>query len=170
MPRTFPIVFLMALSLLTACAEPEEQTPDTPDSADSQPEDTTPDDTEAKTKAQPEADSDANTDKPVCLAQESPPDDPDDGQAPVKKNTKPKASREFEVICEQDQTRELVQTLQRALAARDLYDGPISGRITPDTRTAIRAYQQTIGLHSDELSRTAAEKLGLVVVPLKGAN
>ncbi|WP_306116949.1 MULTISPECIES: peptidoglycan-binding protein [unclassified Roseovarius] len=70
----------------------------------------------------------------------------------------------FETPCAAVQTPEFVATLQRALAARNLYPGPITGQIDARTRAAIRAYQAPQGLDSGILSMAAARKLGLVAV------
>jgi len=71
----------------------------------------------------------------------------------------------FETPCPADMTPELVATLQRALAARGLYDGPITGRTGAATRDAVRAYQAQTGLDSPVLSLAAARTLGLIAVP-----
>lgn len=70
----------------------------------------------------------------------------------------------FETPCATLQTPEFVSSLQRALAARALYRGPISGKMDARTRAAIRAYQAPQGLDSGILSMAAARKLGLVAV------
>ncbi len=70
----------------------------------------------------------------------------------------------FETPCATLQTPEFVSSLQRALAARALYRGPISGKMDARTRAAIRAYQAPQGLDSGILSTAAARKLGLVAV------
>lgn len=54
--------------------------------------------------------------------------------------------------------------LQRALAARGLYRGPITGQDNPATAAAIRAFQAPLGLDSAILSQRAAQALGLVPV------
>jgi len=68
----------------------------------------------------------------------------------------------FEAPCADDLTPEVVATLQRALAARGHYDGPIDGVLSPATRRAVRAFQRPIGLDSAVLSMRAARMLGLV--------
>ncbi|MDM7968638.1 MAG: peptidoglycan-binding domain-containing protein [Paracoccaceae bacterium] len=72
----------------------------------------------------------------------------------------------FETPCPAAMTPELIATLQRALAARDLYAGPISGRIDPATSAAVRLYQSETGLDSPILSLAAARALGLIATPL----
>ncbi len=72
----------------------------------------------------------------------------------------------FETPCPADVTPELVATLQRALAARDLYAGPITGQIDPATSAGVRRYQSATGLDSPILSLAAARTLGLVATPL----
>ncbi|MDF0599974.1 peptidoglycan-binding domain-containing protein [Psychromarinibacter sp. C21-152] len=70
----------------------------------------------------------------------------------------------FETLCAAELTPEFVSSLQRALAARGHYRGPIDGEMTARTRAAIRAYQQPQGLDSAILSLAAARQLGLVEV------
>jgi len=71
----------------------------------------------------------------------------------------------FETPCPATMTPELVATLQRALAARGLYDGPITGRTGAATSEGVRRYQAQTGLDSPVLSLAAARTLGLIAVP-----
>lgn len=68
------------------------------------------------------------------------------------------------ILCDQDLTAERLTELQRALAARDLYDGPADGRNGPATREAVRKYQAIFGRDDPQLTWAAAEALGLVAV------
>lgn len=68
----------------------------------------------------------------------------------------------FETPCPEDLTDDRVAALQRALAARGVYSGDITGVMDRATRGAVRAYQRPQGLNSDILSRAAAERLGLI--------
>ena len=68
----------------------------------------------------------------------------------------------FRTPCPEELTPDTVSTLQRALAARGVYRGPISGEMDPATRRAVRAFQRPQGLDSGLLSLTAARQLGLV--------
>ena len=68
----------------------------------------------------------------------------------------------FRTPCPEELTPELVASLQRALAARGLYRGPVSGEMDAATRAAVRAFQRPQGLDSSLLSLTAARQLGLV--------
>lgn len=68
----------------------------------------------------------------------------------------------FAVPCTDQLTPDVVATLQRALAARGLYSGPVSGTIDVATRSAILAYQRPRGLISDRLSLRAAQEMGLI--------
>lgn len=68
----------------------------------------------------------------------------------------------FETPCNDVFTEEFVASLQRALAARKLYPGPISGKLNESTRSAIKSYQQAQGLSSNILSMASARSLGLV--------
>jgi peptidoglycan hydrolase-like protein with peptidoglycan-binding domain len=61
-------------------------------------------------------------------------------------------------------TEDFVSSLQRALSARGLYSGPISGRMDRQTRRGVRNYQAPLGLDSGILSLAAARKLGLAVI------
>ena len=70
----------------------------------------------------------------------------------------------FETPCASVLTPEFVATLQRALSARGLYRGAITGQMDMRTRAAIRRYQVPQGLNSGILSVSAARKLGLIAV------
>jgi hypothetical protein len=73
--------------------------------------------------------------------------------------------RLFAVPCPDRLTPDLWASVQRALAARGLYSGPITG--TPDAATgeAVRRFQAPLGLDSPVLSLDAARLLGLVPWP-----
>ncbi|MEM7296571.1 MAG: peptidoglycan-binding domain-containing protein [Pseudomonadota bacterium] len=73
----------------------------------------------------------------------------------------------FETPCRTALTPTRIETLQRALAARDLYRGPITGTLTKRTRRAIRSYQAPRGLESDILSLGTAEALGVIPIEVK---
>lgn len=75
----------------------------------------------------------------------------------------------FETPCEVDMTPEFNASVQRALAARSLYHGPVTGKMDAATRAAVRRYQTPQGLDSGILSLAAARKLGLVAVKRDGA-
>lgn len=70
----------------------------------------------------------------------------------------------FESPCPETMTPEFVSSLQRALAVRGYYIGPINGKMGTRTRWAVRAYQREQGLNSATLSTAAARQLGLVTV------
>lgn len=53
-------------------------------------------------------------------------------------------------------------SLQRALKARGLYDGPVTGLADAATGAALQRYQAAAGLNSPVLSRAAALSLGLI--------
>ena len=72
----------------------------------------------------------------------------------------------FETPCPPVLTEEFVGTLQRALKARALYAGPITGRMDDPTLRAVRAYQSERGLDSAVLSMRAARQMGLVTTQL----
>ncbi|MBD3787679.1 MAG: peptidoglycan-binding protein [Sphingomonadales bacterium] len=69
----------------------------------------------------------------------------------------------FRVPCEAEMTPDFIATLQRALAARALYFGPVTGEMDAATQGAVRAYQAPRGLLSPVLSYRAAQELGLIV-------
>lgn len=70
----------------------------------------------------------------------------------------------FETLCEAELTGDFIASLQRALAVRGHYDGPVTGQMTAKTRAAIRSYQKPQGLDSAVLSMAAARQLGLFQV------
>lgn len=76
----------------------------------------------------------------------------------------PRQETWFEVPCAADMTPEFVSSVQRALAARGLYTGPISGEMDARTRAAVRSFQAPEGLDSGILSTAAARRLGLIAV------
>lgn len=70
----------------------------------------------------------------------------------------------FETPCAEVMTPEFLASLQRALAARALYRGPVTGAMDARTRAALRRFQEPLGIRSDILSLQAARQLGLVAV------
>ena len=68
----------------------------------------------------------------------------------------------FETICPPVFTPEFVATLQRALATRGYYAGPITGVLDRATGRAVQDYQRQIGPDSPLLSIGAARALGIV--------
>lgn len=70
----------------------------------------------------------------------------------------------FESPCAARQDPEFIASLQRALAAREIYDGPVTGQMDRRTQEAVRRYQATNGLNSGILSMDAARNLGLVAL------
>jgi hypothetical protein len=69
----------------------------------------------------------------------------------------------IETVCAKDQTVEFVENLQRALAARKLYYGAITGEMDDRTKRAIRKVQKTYDVNSSDLTRDLAESYGLVI-------
>ncbi|PQO23559.1 peptidoglycan-binding protein [Rhodobacteraceae bacterium WD3A24] len=76
--------------------------------------------------------------------------------------TRPRREVWFRAPCPEVMNAGFVESLQRALRARGAYDGPVTGRMTPATRQAVRAFQRSRGLDSSVLSLDAARQLGLV--------
>lgn len=68
------------------------------------------------------------------------------------------------ILCDADLTPARVTELQRALAARDLYAGPVNGKNSPATREAVRRYQALFGRDDPQLTWPAAEALGIVEI------
>lgn len=73
----------------------------------------------------------------------------------------------FRAPCKRDMVGDFAASVQRALRARGLYRGRITGKINRRTRRAIRRYQVPLGLDSGTLSLASARKLGLVAVARK---
>lgn len=74
----------------------------------------------------------------------------------------PRREQSFDALCESEITPQLVANLQRALAVRGFYSGPISGELNWRTRRAVRLFQQDQGIDSAILSLETARFLGLV--------
>ncbi len=70
----------------------------------------------------------------------------------------------FEAPCDNVLTVEFISSLQRALAVRNLYGGPITGEMDARTATAIRRFQQVDGPRSGVLALSSARKLGLIAI------
>ncbi|MFT3689894.1 peptidoglycan-binding domain-containing protein [Paenirhodobacter sp.] len=68
----------------------------------------------------------------------------------------------FAAVCPEALTPGVVAPLQRALAARGLYRGPVTGRMDGPTRAAVAAWQGPRGLDSETLSIRAAQELGVI--------
>lgn len=73
--------------------------------------------------------------------------------------------RWIETPCPDVQTPDFIASLQRALNARALHTGPVTGRMDARTRKAVRRYQSERGLDSDILALDTAHGLGLVALP-----
>ena len=70
----------------------------------------------------------------------------------------------FEVPCALESgDTEFIASLQRALMARGLYAGPVTGEMNRRTARAIRAFQAPQGLDSEILSLAVAQQLGLAL-------
>jgi hypothetical protein len=67
----------------------------------------------------------------------------------------------FQTPCPPLLTEAFVTSLQRALAVRGLYRGPLTGEMDARTRSAVRAYQKARGLDSGLLALETAQRLGL---------
>lgn len=76
----------------------------------------------------------------------------------------PRRETWIEIPCPQMMTPEFIRSVQRALAARGLYRGPIHGRMDQATRLAVQRYQAPQGMNSGTLTLDSARRLGLVAV------
>lgn len=85
----------------------------------------------------------------------------------VQKIVRERKETWFETPCDRDLTPDFLASLQRALAVRGLYKGPVTGQMDARTRAAVRRYQKPQGLDSGILSLAAARRLGLAVVDLE---
>jgi hypothetical protein len=72
----------------------------------------------------------------------------------------------FETPCPDAMTPDILASLQRALAVRGLYTGPINGQADAATSAAVQRYQAETGLDSPVLSLASARSLGLIATPL----
>ncbi|MGI3170682.1 peptidoglycan-binding domain-containing protein [Pseudooceanicola sp. C21-150M6] len=70
----------------------------------------------------------------------------------------------FRAVCPEAMTPDLISSLQRALDARGMHPGSVTGSMDRATLRAVRRYQAPLGLDSSILSMAAARKLGLSVV------
>ena len=68
----------------------------------------------------------------------------------------------FETLCPPAYTGDFVASLQRALAVRGHYEGPVTGVLDLATGEAVRDFQRPTGPDSRLLSIAAARRLGLV--------
>lgn len=66
--------------------------------------------------------------------------------------------------CPEVMDRAFVASLQRALAVRGFYRGPVTGVMDGPTRSALRRFQQLRGLDSAVLSIESARALGLLAI------
>jgi len=76
----------------------------------------------------------------------------------------------FRAPCEAEMTPETIESLQRALAARGVYSGPVTGHMNMATRRAVRAFQRAQGLDSGILSFRAGQQLGLFAYAIEDLN
>lgn len=74
----------------------------------------------------------------------------------------------FETPCPPRWTPDFIASVQRALSARGIYKGEVSGTLDHATRQAIRTFQVQNGLNSGILSTDNARALGLVELDLNG--
>lgn len=75
--------------------------------------------------------------------------------------TRERTEIRFETLCPPAYTEAFVQSLQRALALRGFYDGPVTGVMDVATGRAVQDFQREGGPDSPILSIAAARTLGL---------
>jgi hypothetical protein len=75
--------------------------------------------------------------------------------------TRERAEITFETLCPPAYTDDFVQSLQRALALRGYYAGPVNGVMDVATGRAVQDFQRETGPDSPILSIAAARTLGL---------
>lgn len=73
----------------------------------------------------------------------------------------------FRTPCPAEMSPDFIATAQRALAARGLFHGIVTGEMDAPTGRAVRRFQAERGLDSPVLSLAAARALGLVTTDLK---
>jgi hypothetical protein len=73
----------------------------------------------------------------------------------------------FRVPCPEQMTAHFLSALQRSLAARGFFQGPVSGRPDEQTRAAVHAYQRANGFNSPILTLDTAQHLGLVPIDVQ---
>lgn len=74
---------------------------------------------------------------------------------------RPRRESWFQIPCPEQMTPAFVASLQRALQARGLYHGAISGGMDVPTRRAIRRFQTSRGMETAEITLDGARALGL---------
>lgn len=89
--------------------------------------------------------------------------------AVYRTTTQPKITRarrelRFATPCADQFTTSFIMSVQRALASRGHYRGPIHGILDARTGSAIRAFQGGFGLQTSMLSLEGAKRLGLIAV------
>ena len=82
----------------------------------------------------------------------------------VDRIVSPEQRENFETLCPPDFTPAFISSLQRALAARNAYSGPISGIYDTHTGEAVRLFQNQTGPNSQIIARETAQTLGLVAL------
>lgn len=77
----------------------------------------------------------------------------------------PPREERIKTLCPDQITPALVKNLQRALTARQIYDGPVNGVFGPLTKAAVETYQTSQGLPTPVLTLDTARELGLIAYP-----
>jgi len=67
------------------------------------------------------------------------------------------------ILCETNATPDLISSIQRALESKGFAPGPIDGVYGPDTVSAVKAYQQTNGLATGNLTLETVKSLGISI-------
>ena len=81
---------------------------------------------------------------------------------PAEAADAPPRQERIKTPCPDQMTPALIKNLQRALTARQIYDGPVNGVFGPLTKAAVETYQTGRGLPTPVLSLDTARELGLI--------
>lgn len=86
----------------------------------------------------------------------------------TQKQIRPREVVWFRSLCKEDGLNDpiFIASLQRALKARGLFKGEVSGVMDAQTNAAVQRYQAAGGLDTPVLSRAAAIALGLIPVEI----
>ncbi|PJJ86065.1 putative peptidoglycan binding protein [Brevirhabdus pacifica] len=74
---------------------------------------------------------------------------------------RPRRESWFQIPCPDQMTPAFVASLQRALQARGLYTGAVTGQMDVETRRAVRRFQTQRGAETAEITLDGARALGL---------
>lgn len=87
-----------------------------------------------------------------------------DRKSAEQKIIKPQEEVRYRSLCADQKTPEFLSSLQRALAVRDYYQGPITGKLDTPTQAAIKRYQEAKGSRLPTITLETARELGLIAI------